>query len=145
MQPWALGRLAEILRRDGLESREHGRRCSLHRAAIEFAAETPRGRPKGAKNRRPRRRSTFISDSPSSGMTMRTRRAAKPDRPAPQEIAHHDPIGVTLTDRDLVNANHPVKASRPLLFLSSISDAKSKPSPKSNSLRNAQLSWAFIP
>src|ERR1700720_499574 len=32
--------------------------------------------------------------------------AAKPDRPAPQQIAHHDPIGVTLTDRDLVNAYH---------------------------------------
>jgi hypothetical protein len=29
--------------------------------------------------------------------------------------------------------------------LSSISDAKSKPSPKFNSLTNAQLSWAFIP
>src|SRR6202040_1364198 len=31
--------------------------------------------------------------------------AAKPNRPAAQQIAHHDPIGVTLPDRDLVNAN----------------------------------------
>jgi hypothetical protein len=37
---------------------------------------------------------------------LRTVLAAKPDRPAPQQIAHHDPIGVTLTDRDLVNAYH---------------------------------------
>ena len=44
---------------------------------------------------------------------LRTVLAAKPDRPAPQQIAHHNPIGVTLTDRDLVNANHlAVKACR---------------------------------
>ena len=32
--------------------------------------------------------------------------AAKPDRPAAQEIAHHDPISVALADRNLVNADH---------------------------------------
>src|SRR5580693_4310258 len=32
--------------------------------------------------------------------------AAKPNRPAAQQIAHYDPIGVTLPDRDLVNANY---------------------------------------
>jgi hypothetical protein len=37
---------------------------------------------------------------------MRPVLAAKPDRPAPQQIAHHDPIGVALADRDLVDANH---------------------------------------
>ena len=33
--------------------------------------------------------------------------AAKPDRTTTQEVTDHDPIGVTLPDRDLVNANHP--------------------------------------
>jgi hypothetical protein len=32
--------------------------------------------------------------------------AAKPDRPATKQIAHHDPIGVPLTDRNLVHSNH---------------------------------------
>ena len=32
--------------------------------------------------------------------------AAKPDRPAAQKIAHHDPVSVTLADRNLVNADH---------------------------------------
>ena len=32
--------------------------------------------------------------------------AAKPDRPAAQEIAHHDPVSVTLADRNLINADH---------------------------------------
>jgi hypothetical protein len=39
-------------------------------------------------------------------LALGTVHAAKPDRPAAQQITHHDPIGVTLTDRDLVNANH---------------------------------------
>src|SRR5262249_29608989 len=33
--------------------------------------------------------------------------AAKPDRPATDQIADHDPIAVTLANRDLVNANYP--------------------------------------
>src|SRR6476659_3447776 len=32
--------------------------------------------------------------------------AAKPDRPAAQKIAHHDPVSVTLADRNLINADH---------------------------------------
>src|SRR5205814_1356310 len=31
--------------------------------------------------------------------------AAKPDRPTPQEIADHDPIGMTFADRNLVYPN----------------------------------------
>jgi hypothetical protein len=33
--------------------------------------------------------------------------AAEPDRPAAKEVAHHDPIGVALADRNLVNADRP--------------------------------------
>jgi hypothetical protein len=32
--------------------------------------------------------------------------AAKPDRPAAQEVADHDPVGVTFADRYLVDADH---------------------------------------
>src|SRR6516225_8979251 len=32
--------------------------------------------------------------------------AAKPDRPAPHKIADHDPIGMTLADRNLVDPDH---------------------------------------
>src|SRR5262249_44775839 len=31
---------------------------------------------------------------------------AKPDRPATQKIAHHDAIGVTFADRDLIDTDH---------------------------------------
>ena len=34
---------------------------------------------------------------------FRSVRAAKPDRPTPQKIADHDPIGMTLADRNLVD------------------------------------------
>jgi Adenylate and Guanylate cyclase catalytic domain len=41
------------------------------------------------------------------GSAMPCKRAAiKPDRPAPQQIAHHDPVSVTLADRNLINADH---------------------------------------
>src|SRR6516164_5401036 len=43
--------------------------------------------------------------------------ATKPDRPAPQKIAHHDPIGVTLADRDLVDAKRPVLSTTRLGML----------------------------
>src|SRR5215207_5198429 len=32
--------------------------------------------------------------------------AAEPDRPAAHQVADHDPVGVTLADRDLVDPNH---------------------------------------
>src|ERR1700738_136783 len=37
---------------------------------------------------------------------LRTVLAAKPDRPAAKQIAHHNPVGVPFADRDLVNADH---------------------------------------
>src|ERR1700757_3219006 len=33
--------------------------------------------------------------------------AAEPDRPTPLKIADHDPIGMTLADRNLVDPDHP--------------------------------------
>src|SRR5262249_6965777 len=38
---------------------------------------------------------------------LRTVLAAEPDRPAAIKIAHHDPIGVALADRNLINADRP--------------------------------------
>src|SRR6516225_1830567 len=38
---------------------------------------------------------------------LRAIRAAEPDRPAAIKIAHHDPVGVTLANRDLVDADRP--------------------------------------
>src|SRR4249919_2948634 len=38
---------------------------------------------------------------------LASERSLPPNRPAAQQIAHYDPIGVTLADRNLVNANHP--------------------------------------
>ena len=37
---------------------------------------------------------------------LRAIRAAKPDRSPPQQIAHHNPIGVPLADGNLINADH---------------------------------------
>jgi hypothetical protein len=38
-------------------------------------------------------------------MTNKAVLTAKPDRPATQQVADHDPVGVTLADRDFVNAD----------------------------------------
>ena len=37
---------------------------------------------------------------------LRTVLTAEPDRPAAHQIAHHDPVGVALADRDLVDPDH---------------------------------------
>src|SRR5215831_15195733 len=47
------------------------------------------------------------SCSPPNGPRRRTVLAAEPDRPAAIKIAHHDPIAMTLADRNLINADRP--------------------------------------